>query len=177
MLLASLTPQLNPEDAVVVISEGPNTYVQQAVRSFSECIPGPDWTYTFDYGGNWGHPNRNVCLDKHVHTSHVWTIDDDDIATPTALESLRSHMGDPWTIFRMHFREGHFANGLTLWTQETLVTGNVGTPMIFAPLSNARFGHDYMGDFAYCKELQLELGDPVWSEDLVALIRPAKETT
>lgn len=173
MTLASLTAQLNPEDAVVVISEEKSSYVQDAVRSFSECIPGPDWTYLQRQGGNWGHTNRNHVLERHVHTTHVWSLDDDDIATDTALKSLRERMGDPWTVFRMSFKEGHFANGLTIWREKKLQHGDIGTPMIFAPLGEARFGEHYSGDFTYAEALMVEHGEPVWSEEVVALIRPS----
>lgn len=170
--LKSLASQLNPEDACVVVSEGPNQDVKNLVTHAANLYPEVDWTYTMEYGGCWGHPNRNYVMDNHVHTSHVWTLDDDDVAAESALKSLRAHMDDPWTIFRMIFCEGHFANGVTCWREKQLVAGDIGTPMIFAPLCNARFGLAYMGDFDYALELQEELGDPVWAEDVICLVRP-----
>lgn len=170
--LLSVAPQLTSQDAVVVVSEGENLWVQELVAELSSDYPSTDWSYVVEYGGLWGHPNRNLVMDNYVTTSHVWTIDDDDIATPNAMDHLASHMNDPWTIFRMTFGEGHFACGITCWREPNIVPGDIGTPMIFAPLSNARFGLQYMGDCDYALELQDELGPPVWAEEIVAVIRP-----
>lgn len=170
--LQSVAPQLEESDAIVVVSEGNDKNVRTIVRSFSKHYTAPDWAYTYEFGQNWGHGNRNYVLDHHVQTSHVWTIDDDDVATPTALASLRSQMNDSWAIFKMSFGEAHFANGLTIWREARIQAGDIGTPMIFAPLCEARFGLEYMGDCAYAYSLQAELGPPEWCEDVVAVIRP-----
>lgn len=170
--LASLVLQLNPEDAVVVICEEPDPEVRATVCALADCYPESDWAYIEHQGGDWGHPNRNFAMDRHVHTSHVWTLDDDDVATSTALDSLRQHMADPWTIFRMNFGPGHPANGITCWREKLLQAGDIGTPMIFAPLGSSRFGHEYMGDYVYAQQLREEHGEPVWSEDVVCVVRP-----
>lgn len=172
--IASIASQLNAEDAVVVVSEGSNQDVKNLVTHCANLYPHVDWTFTVAYGGCWGHPNRNYVLDNHVYTSHVWTLDDDDVATKNALSSLRAHMGDPWTIFKMTFGEGHFANGVTCWREQKIQAGDIGTPMLYAPISKARFGHAYMGDLDYANALQAELGEPIWAEDVVCLVRPVK---
>lgn len=148
--------------------------MKDLVTHCANLFPVPDWIYTVEYGGNWGHPNRNYVMDKHVETSHVWTLDDDDVPAENALRSMRQHMNDPWTIFKMIFCEGHFANGVTCWREKEIKAGDIGTPMIFAPLSDARFGDGYMGDLDYALELQTELGAPVWAEEVVCLVRPVK---
>lgn len=170
--LGVLAPQLNPEDAVVVVAEGHLQDVKNLVTHCANLFPATDWTYTEEFGGCWGHPNRNHVMDNHVHTSHVWTLDDDDVPAEHALQSLRAHMDDPWTIFKMIFCEGHFAHGVTCWRKKEIAAGDIGTPMIFAPLSDARFGHAYMGDLQYAEELEQELGPPVWAEEVVCLVRP-----
>lgn len=170
--IQSVAPQLRESDALVVVSEGENKNVRQIVKAFSDHYQGFDWGYAYEFGQNWGHGNRNYILDNHVHTSHVWTIDDDDVATPDAIEAMRAHMDDPWTVFKMRFEEGHFASGLTIWRAPRITPGDIGTPMIFAPLGDARFGLHYMGDLDYAYALQAERGEAVWAEEVVALIRP-----
>lgn len=170
--LASLVYQLTEADAVVVISEGENYETNATVYALADCYPDLDLTYIERQGGCWGHPNRNYALDHHVHTSHVWTLDDDDQAAPGAIETLRKHMDDPWTIFRMTFGPGHPANGVTCWRYKQIMLGDIGTPMVFAPHTQARYGHEYSGDFTYAQNLHDLLGEPVWAEDVVSLIRP-----
>jgi hypothetical protein len=173
--IGSLDPQLHEEDSLVVIYDhdengvGVNPFFESHSHDYS-------MRYLVRLGGNYGHTNRNRVLDHHVETSHVWTLDDDDIATPGALDAMRAHMDDPWTIFRMHYGSGP-ANGITLPHSHRIAYGNLGTPMIFAPLTNARFGEHYSGDHDYAVELQELLGEPVWAEETVAIIRPIAVTS
>lgn len=169
--LVSINEQVNPEDTVYVVGEEFQSEVLNLVSDMADDSDAEEWMYEFREGGHWGHANRNAILNK-VDTSHVWTIDDDDLALPGAMKAMREHMDDPWTIFKMTFGAEHHAFGVTLWFQEQVVPGNVGTPMIFAPTSPARFGLEYMGDYAYAKDLQGRFGEPVWAEELVAIIRP-----
>lgn len=171
--LESFAGDLALEDDVVVIHDGPNHTVGSFVRLMQGWSDG-SWYYleTKEIQGAVGHPLRNRVLDNHVKTTHVWTIDDDDEAAPGALKAMRNHMDDPWTIFKMHFGPGHPASGLTLPASRQIRFGNVGTPMIFAPTTQARFGHHYSGDLDYAAALYSELGEPVWAEETVAIIRP-----
>ena len=172
--LRSFAPDLSHADAVVVLADGKLNAVQQLVLQLAEEYPAADWMYSYEGVPlrDFGHPLRNLALDLYVETSHVWTIDDDDIAALGALRALRDQMAAPWAIFRMIFGENHFARGLTCWRQREINAGDIGTPMVFAPLSKARFGLRYMGDLDYARDLQDELGEPVWDETIIAIIRP-----
>lgn len=172
--LFSVAGQLEAGDAVVVVSDGRSDDVRALVRHFSYNYPRPDWTYAgIDQQGIWGHPAANYALSNNmVPTSHVWRLDDDDIAAPGVMPAMRAFLDRPWTVFRMKFGEGHPANGLVCWRQEELRFGDVGTPMILAQAGNARFGLRYEGDWDYAQDLLEEFGEPTWNDQIVALIRP-----
>jgi len=171
--IGSFIEQMSDRDKAVVIHDGHDEEAQEISARIVLQFDDRRFRYlATTHQGHFGHPSRNIVLSSHARTSHVWSLDDDDVATPNALAVMREHFDDPWTIFRMHFGANHFANGLTLPSFPRIRHGNLGTPMIFAPRCNARFGHNYSGDFDYAEELQTELGEPVWSDDIVATIRP-----
>jgi hypothetical protein len=169
----SVTDQLTAADTIIVIADGEALEAWNLARDFD--LTNTDFTFHYlqqQQQGHFGHPARNHVLDDHIKTGHVWTLDDDDEAAPGALDAMRKHMEDPWTIFKMHYGAGHSAAGLTLPNSHQIRSGNIGTPMIFAPLCRARFGHHYIGDLDYAAELYSELGEPVWADETVAIIRP-----
>lgn len=171
--LQSFAPDLTTDDQVIVISDGPDPTTRSVVSIVDSNSQG-SWYYleTATPQGAFGHPNRNHVLTHHLQTSHVWSIDDDDEAVPGALDLLRQHITDPWTIFKMRFGPNSRHPGLTLPYTHRVVYGNIGTPMIFAPSSQARFGHHYSGDFDYAQELMQLLGPPVWAQELIAVVQP-----
>lgn len=171
--LLSFAGDLCATDAVIVMTDGKQEGASWLVQQYANLYPGPDWAcIRASTHGNWGHPLRNEAIERYVETTHVWTIDDDDIAEEGAFRAMREHMGDPWALFRMTFGPGHFANGITCWRFAKPTMGDIGTPMMFAPVCGARFGDCYTGDWDYFKALSSELGDPVMCEEVVAIIRP-----
>lgn len=128
-------------------------------------------SYQVREGGAWGHANRNWMLDQ-ITTSHVWSIDDDDIATPEAWDALHRHLDDPWTIFRMRYGHNAQVPGLVRWREKQIGPGELGTPTIFGPVCSARWGTSYDGDLTYAVHMQYLLGEPVWAEEIVAVIKP-----
>lgn len=174
--LLSFSDYLTDDDAVIVLSDGPDKATRDFVMSYALDSPA-EWVYheVDPPLGDWGHPLRNVAMDNFVETSHVWTIDDDDVAADGALDILRAHMDDPFTVFKMTFGPGHFASGITCWRWEKLSYGDIGTPMVFAPFSEARWGHSYGGDWDYVEKLRELFGEPVFSDEIIAHIRPLRD--
>jgi hypothetical protein len=171
--IRSFIYDLTAADDVIVLADGPSHSARNVASSFAlGTNTGVRYLERKEPLGHWGHPLRNKALEHHVETTHVWTIDDDDIAALGAIPAMRDHMGDPWTIFRMHFGAGHPASGLTLPNSHQIRWGNIGTPMIFAPWTQARFGHHYSGDLDYAQALYSELGEPVWASETIAIIQP-----
>lgn len=172
--LESFGDQLHTDDVVHVCMDGRNDLVRRLCEEMSERYFGRWFYHEGDNLGYWGHAIRNELL-PIVATDLVWHIDDDDVAAPGALAAMRG-MEATWTVFRMKFMEGSHANGITCWRWKRVARGDIGTPMIVAPPSKARFDLEYGGDIAYAKGLLEEFGEPAWDERVIALIRPRSAT-
>lgn len=170
--LNSFGPDLRSYDVVHVCMDGWDSNVRRVAEEMSDRYFGHWFYHEGDNLGYWGHAVRNHLL-PIVDTDLVWHLDDDDVAAPDALNVIR-HSEAAWTIFRMQFMGGH-AKGITCWRQPRLVKGDIGTPMVIAPPSKARFDLEYGGDFAYVQDLVDEFGPPAWDERVIALIKPEVE--
>jgi hypothetical protein len=146
--LLHLEPYIRPAD------------VERGVR-FLHCPRGHDW----------GHSERNFAQ-PHAKGRYVANLDDDDVYAP----GHRAVMADAMTstpnrpvIFRMCY-----PNGMTLWYRDyLLMSGNVGTPMMFFPNDLGklgRWGNDYTGDFAFLSSCRWQPDEFVWRKDIIALI-------
>lgn len=173
--LNSFGPDLHSGDVVHVCMDGRSDLVRRLVEEMSERYFGSWFFHEGDNLGYWGHAIRNYIL-PIVQTDLVWHLDDDDCAAPGALAAIRTSSG-VWNIFRMEFGPGHPAHGIVCWRYERLVKGDIGTPMIIAPPSKARFDLEYGGDFGYVMDLVDEFGPPSWDDRIIALIRPSDETS
>lgn len=170
--LESFAGDLRREDAVHVCMDGRDDLVRRLVAELDDRFFGRWYYHEGPNQGSWGHAVRNYILPL-VDTELVWHLDDDDVAAPGALSAIRSVKR--WTIFRMTFMEGHPARGVTCWRRKEVRRGDIGTPMIVAPPSNARFSLEYGGDFSYAEGLLNEYGEPDWDERVIAHIRPYGE--
>lgn len=117
--------------------------------------------------------------------SHLWWMDDDDIATEGALAIIRARVAqDPGTvhIFRM---DATRRLGRILWDRPEVAFGCVGGTMCVVPNIPGKLGtwiHDRCyngvevgagGDFHFLTGTLALLGrEPVWHEEIVAVIRP-----
>lgn len=110
--------------------------------------------------------------------THIWFLDDDDVAAPQALAYLRRMAAkNPkamW-VFRMLYPDGEI-----LWKERSLKPGNVGTPCILIPnnagtprLPNWTEANDELifSDIRWIQAAS-RFFDVQWAEDVVAHIRP-----
>ncbi len=148
--------------------------------------------------GQYGHPARNHAL--HLcpfscpdRATHVWSLDDDDVALPGALDAIREAAAanpDNWLAFKTRFGPGSHAAGITVWREQRVQLGDIGTPCIVMPVTAKsrwgslgvdQFGRDYgagyFGDFTLARDLEAELGPPVWCEETVCEVRPVAIAT
>jgi len=176
--LDSLATQTRDDDTVYLISDTVKPLPElRLLTDYMGSEHAGTWIYDAAgrHYGDWGHTPRNIGIDSFPDGATVWTLDDDDVAAPVALESIRQAVAEypgRLLVFRMWFGPGHFAYGMTLWRQKRLRHGEVGTPMLVAPKGAARFASDYSGDWAYAEACQAEYGAAVFVDRLVAQIRP-----
>jgi len=170
--IQSIARQIGWDDHVIVVTDGHRPLARDIFERWYDEFPG--WEFLeLPPDGNWGHGLRNQVLDTLKPGIPVCTIDDDDVYEDGALELMRTAACDKPVIFRMRFGRGHRADGLVVWQQPRLQLGDIGTPMIVAPVCGARFGLSYLGDFDYATALVAELGEPIWRDEVVAHIRPS----
>lgn len=117
--------------------------------------------------GTWGGSARMRGIGR-ASGRLVSFMDDDDVYAPGAFEPLLGCNPEWWHLFRM---EGEHVN---LWAVKEVMVGNVGTPMIVVPnrADLPRWGDNYRSDADFAVALKEQLGEPVWHDETVALIRP-----
>ena len=190
--LESLAPQTQTAngDRVLVMADGPEAWTKARDLTPPDRIKFrvcgyPGWNTL----GQYGHPRRNAALDLIGEYANppdfCWSIDDDDIALPGALDAIRAateaHPGR-WFIFSMVGGPGSHYPDITVPTQGQVIRpGNVGTPMLVFPATvAARFGSSardgfppgYFGDWEMAVALEAELGPPVWRDAVICEVRP-----
>ena len=195
--LSSLAEQTAVEDRVLVVCDRPRRFdwVALLVEGLRRQGAQGRWTvWNRDNLGHFGHVARNEALDHLASLEDApewfWSCDDDDVPTPDALKRIRSaaDSGDAdWYVFQMvGGTDSHFDDVTIPNRGEYVIPGNIGTPMIVGPVSCAsRFGLNprtefgrnwepgYFGDLEFAVALREELGDPVWVDETLAVIRPA----
>jgi hypothetical protein len=119
-------------------------------------------------GNDWGHTERNYAA-PFARCRYIAHIDDDDWYAPGTralmADAIFRTPGRP-IIFRMRF-----PNGITLWSEQEVRCGNVGTPMILIPNMPTRLGQFRPfvgGDFAYLDEAKWPKDQFVWRPEIIA---------
>jgi len=175
--LASIAPQLEPDDEVVVIGDTLGAVLtgsQAIVESF-----GPQFRWV-EYAGQvhtYGHQQLNygisVARGDYIHCS-----DDDDIWAPEAAKAMRRGIdADPGRPLLFKFHSWH---SYTYWDFYGLLAMNhVGGHCLVAPNiagKIGRWGDSYQGDFDYIMEtvtLHGGIDSVVWRDEIVCIARPS----
>jgi GT2 family glycosyltransferase len=163
--LESLVLQLRDEDEAIVVADG----VQPVAREICADFPRPRWRYV-EHGptGDSGNSQREAGIEIG-RGDYLCFMDDDDAYLDGAFATLRAAVTD--TPGRpMLFRMDNY--GTLLWRAPELIYGNVGTPMLVAPFDRERLGRWNADDFQFIEQTLALQGDPVWREDVVAVVRP-----
>jgi len=129
--------------------------------------------------GSWGvtggHAGRVEGI-KQATGTHLAFMDDDDEYTPGAMQLMREAACDVPVIFRM----AHYTHGV-LWRNKRVQFGNVSTQMYLVPNDPERLGtwEPYApglaepgGDFTFMRQCVDKMGEPVWREEVIAILRP-----
>jgi hypothetical protein len=121
-------------------------------------------------GGDWGHAERNYATPL-ARCRYVAHIDDDDVYAPGTRvlmgEAIAKTPGRP-VLFRMRY-----PNGITLWNEEGIRCGNVGTPMFLIPnrpTMLGSWGSFVGGDCHFLETSKWKAEDYVWRPEVIALL-------
>jgi hypothetical protein len=111
--------------------------------------------------------------------THLVFCDDDDVATPDALQAIRDTLADITEPKVLLFRFRSFFKFI-FWDQRGLIAqGHVGGHCIVVPNVPEKLGHwapHYEGDFTFIRETVDLWGEAnvVWRENLIAWARPTE---
>lgn len=176
--------ELEPGDQVIVAGDG----VQLNARAEFSHYKRDGWSYLEIKGSSYGNLQRDAAMSV-AEADWLLFMDDDDEYVPGALAAVRHTVeqqpGRPH-IFRARWGAGHHASGVTLWKERELAAGNIATPMVVLP--NRRYAASWLGgdadgirgwtsDFRFLSRAIGEAGEPVWCQDVVALVRPQPSFT
>lgn len=141
---------------------------------------GDELLVVFDDSGDAGDTPRNRVLDG-LHGTHIMFLDDDDEFLPGALDCVRAfaleHPGR-WGLFQLDrgptgrvWKRGatHLMAGATAMCVVPNVPERLGR---FGRVSGAPPGR--LGDYPFLVETAAMLGDPVWCEEPIQVLRPEK---
>lgn len=120
----------------------------------------------------WGNALRQEMM-GHARTDAMLFMDDDDFYTPGALDVIRTRYAE--TPKRVHiFKMLYAENDFVLWTEPVLRVGNVASQMICVPTALhcplGGWGDRYEGDFDFIHGTCQLLGEPIWHEEVIALV-------
>lgn len=127
------------------------------------------------FGVTGGHAGRVHGIGLATGT-HLAFMDDDDVYTPGAIQSICEAACDVPVIFRMDDP----LHGV-IWREPVLRWANVSTQMIVVPNDPTRLGSwtPHMpglpcpgGDYTFACETVARMGGPVWREEVISIIRP-----
>ena len=171
---------MTPTLSIVMPTAGRDTLVRAFASLAPQLEDGDEIIVVRRDGVLCGNQPRDEAMRRCIG-SHLWWMDDDDIATDGALEIIRREVAqDPGTvhIFKMRM------NGGVFWPQPTFIYGHVGGTMCVVPNLPDKLGTwvhalDYGngvgrgGDFHFVRGTLDKLGrEPIFHEDVIARIRP-----
>lgn len=167
--------------SVVVPTVG-RAALARAVRSLQDQLrPGDEVIIVRDLGsGDWGAAARMDAI-RRARGSHLLFMDDDDEFLPGAFDAFRSfaeETPDRVGIFRMRYQfHPSYPRRHVLWETPELREGNVSTQMFCVPNLPDKLGvwnpERAAGDLDFILGTCALQGDPIFREEVVAVIRPA----
>jgi len=158
--------------SIIVASSGRSTLPRTVESIVTQMLPGDELLVDVNDDAPWGHTARNRLMPR-AEGDFLLFIDDDDIYLPGAFEIVRAAVADEPD--RVHMFKMRYADGQELWRTQTVECGNVSTQMVVAPNPPGQLGHwgdRYEGDFDFIESSCRQQGEPLWHEDVIALVRP-----
>jgi glycosyltransferase involved in cell wall biosynthesis len=164
--LTSVASQLESGDEVLVVADGRPARAREIFARQRRRR----WRYLETDGpcNDAGGTQRDLAATV-ARGDHLCFMDDDDVFTPDALAAIRRGVAQhPERV--LLFRMDNY--GTVLWRDREIRYGNVGTPMVVVPNDSARLASWRLGDYEFIRDSCHRLGEPVWCDEVVAVVRP-----
>lgn len=168
-MLESLNQQLNENDYLTIVFDGPNLPNIDKVKMKTLKFKCKVNVIVEEKNlGFWGHAIRN----KHnnLKGDFIFHIDDDDNIASDCMYTLRNICKDKNTIYI--FKMG--INDDTIWKKKEIIHGEIGTPMGIIPAkinSTSYFLHRYGGDFDFYKKLENDGNKIKYIDKVIYIVR------
>lgn len=156
----------------------PTTGRDTLQRSIDSCEGADELIVIEDHTGDYGYTPRHKGIAQATGT-HLVFLDDDDVFAPGAIQMFKDAACDVPVIFKMdHWKHG------TLWRDKNVSFGNVSTPTFVVPNQPDKLGvwevhlagaEEPGGDYVFLDGCCRKMGDPIWREEIVAIVRPQIE--
>ncbi len=163
---------MTPTFTVIVPTMGRATLVR-TLQSLAPQLERDDELLVLRRHAPWGNAARNEAIARATRT-HLWFMDDDDMAADGALDAIRAGVAEQPD--RVHVFKMRYSDGRTIWNDPVVRVGNVSTVMLVVPNEPGRvaqWGTRYEADHDFLAQtLTLRREEPVWHEEIVALVRP-----
>lgn len=159
--------------SIIVASSGRRSLAWTIASITPQLAPGDELFVDVNDDAPWGHAARNRTMPKVRDGQGMMFMDDDDVYLPNGIRSAReAFQADPDRIhiFRVIGPKGE----PFVWTDPVLRVGNVSTQCFIVPrwaAEYASWGDRYAGDFDFIEAAAQVVGDPVFHEEPIAMLR------
>ena len=172
-LLDSLREQLNEDDAITIVFDGPDAYNRSEYND--------SWIADFKSKVNiiiqekntgfWGHPIRQKYVSiLNPKTTFIMHADDDDYYLPDSFDKLRKKCIDPYTLYIAKMDFLNIRDQVIPSQNEKIILSDIGNPNGITPYDLAPrgiWGNSYIGDFEYYNTLQNHVKNIVFLDDII----------
>lgn len=170
VMLTSLKPQLEKQDYLTIVFDGPDLPNVEKVRSFVLDFKCKVNIIIENVNlGYWGHGVRNK--HKNLSGDFVFHVDDDDDIVPDCIEYLRKTCKDKDTIYI--FKINSFGN--IVWKTKNIIGTQIGTPSGIIPIhlnSTSEFRYIYGGDYFFYEKFVENKNNIEFVDKLIYIVRP-----
>lgn len=144
-MLERLIPQLDDEDEVLVIGDGPQPEARAIVEAANNGLVR---YWESESIRNYGNPQRNMAI-RRSRGDYLLFVDDDDLPVPKALSMIRAAAEESLAKPLM-FKMTHC--GFELWKRPKVEQGNISGQMFVTPNIKGKIGRwsgRYEADFDF----------------------------
>lgn len=122
--------------------------------------------------GMWGNPQRNEGIARAT-CDYISFMDDDDCYAPSAREVIERAIAENENDYPILFRI-IYPDGRIIWSEKTVVPGNISTQMILVPNKKEMLFHwkdgRNMADFIFVDHWKWRKEQIIWREEIIALM-------